>query len=480
MNITFNGSGRTSDQITFNDVPNIVTLTDDNYGNKATINLEFKNSLGAATTGNNQWNITILGESITNTTDYTNAVNKNFYISPTDAVSTAASVARALRNCAKISANYTIEHNVSRNVLLKARVIGDTQAASPVDTNIPNTHLVVTATQGTASSHYNGSKISLDIHAGDDYVTTLEKSWYGSGVSFNVTPVLNTITEEKKVKQYHIDVNAIKDGEYEDLGTIGNNYATVGYMCNQGLKYIDNTIFTIAGNYSRGTEKAGQENNTILYLAENTIPIAFYNGSEGGMYVDIIYLDSAYNQIGSGRTEWNNTDSSKRLWFEEYTLSYGYFQRATYVDLILGSDKLRYKIIKPRDMTEYVQRIEWINEYGGVSFFDFSGGKTETRDRTIQTYEKNIFGYYTDTINEQELTYDIDVRYNVTLKSHIMEKDGIWLFNSLIQSPKVWTEVNGEKYTIIIDSVSVDELENNNDLYEATVRYRYSQNATQL
>lgn len=480
MNITFNGSGRTSDLITFNNVPNIVTVSDENYGTEATIDINFKNGLGAATTVNNQWNITVLGESITNTTDYTNAVNKNFYISPTDAVSTAASVARALRNCAKVVANYTVSHNATTHVILKARVIGNTQEANPVQTNIPSAYTEVTVTQGTASSHYNGSKISLDVHTDDGYITTLEKSWYGTGVSFNVTPLLNTITEEKKVKQYHINLSAIKDGEYEDLGTIGNNYATVGYMCNQGLKYIDNQILTIAGNYSRGTVKPGLVNNTILYVAENSIPIAWYNGNTGRMNVDTIYLDSAFNEIGSATTTWTNTDSTKRLWFEEYPLNVVYFSRASYVDLLVGYNRLRYKVIKPRDMSEYVQRIQWINEYGGLNFFDFTGGKTETRDRDIQTYEKNIFGYYTDDINEQTLIYDVNVKYNVTLKSHIMEKDGIWLFNSLIQSPKAWTEVNGEKYTIIIESVSVDEIQNNNNLYEATVKYRYSQNATQL
>ena len=88
-------------------------------------------------------------------------------------------------------------------------------------------------------------------------------------------------------------------------------------------------------------------------------------------------------------------------------------------------------------------------------------------------YEKNIFDYYTDDMNELTKIYDNKVEYVVSLKSHLFEHDGKYIFNDLIQSPLVWTEINGQKYAIIIDSVSVDETDRNN-IYEATVRYKYS------
>ena len=166
----------------------------------------------------------------------------------------------------------------------------------------------------------------------------------------------------------------------------------------------------------------------------------------------------------------------------KYTLNhsgYAYFQQAFYIDLTIGNFKIRYKVIKPIKATEYYQRVYWRNSYGGISFFDFTGQKSETRDVETTTYEKNIFGYYTDSfadkpLNELEKAYDNKVKYTVTLKSHLFENDGKYIFNDLLQSGNIWTEINGEFYTIIIDSLSVDETDNNN-VYEATLKYHYSQ-----
>ena len=105
----------------------------------------------------------------------------------------------------------------------------------------------------------------------------------------------------------------------------------------------------------------------------------------------------------------------------------------------------------------------------------------------MSTYQKNIFGYYDSTrkdyrngsavnvpYNELNKAYDNKVEYSVTLKSHLFEEDGKYQFNDLIQSSEVWTEINGEFYEILLDSVSVEEQSQNN-IYEATVRYRYGQ-----
>ena len=113
--------------------------------------------------------------------------------------------------------------------------------------------------------------------------------------------------------------------------------------------------------------------------------------------------------------------------------------------------------------------------YGGISFFDFTGTKTETRDLDVMTYEKNIFDYYTSDMNDLEKVYDNTVKYTVTLKSHLFEKDGKYIFNDMLQSPVAWVIRNSEKYAIIIDSINVEETSNNNDIYEATLKYHYSQ-----
>jgi hypothetical protein len=192
----------------------------------------------------------------------------------------------------------------------------------------------------------------------------------------------------------------------------------------------------------------------------------------------VIYRNSLYEQIGA--STWvdpeAHADGDNRLVDTYIELDCDIMKNAFYVDVKIDSqqDFVRYNVIKPLKATEYSQRILWRNSYGGISFFDFTGAKTETRDVDITTYQKNIFGYYTDTMNELEKVYNNEIKYSVTLKSHLFENDGKYLFNDLAQSPDVWTVINHETYAIIIDNISVDETDRNN-IYEATVRYHYSQ-----
>lgn len=126
-------------------------------------------------------------------------------------------------------------------------------------------------------------------------------------------------------------------------------------------------------------------------------------------------------------------------------------------------------------MTEHCQRIYFRNSYGGISFFDFTGAKSETRDFELQTYNKNNFDYYTSDVNEREMLYDNDTKYTYTIKSHLIEGDARWIFNDMAQSPYLWTEINGQTYAIILDSISVDEVSTGNNIYEATIKYHLSQ-----
>ena len=245
-------------------------------------------------------------------------------------------------------------------------------------------------------------------------------------------------------------------------------------MVNQGQKYLDNTYWQYAMNFSRGQSRSPIMNNTILYVYQPTIPISFYRGNEGGGNITITYRDSAYNSVYVQELTWENTYSSIKLIDKELQLIENIMRTCFYIDVAFGSDTIRFNVIKPVQMTEYCQRILWRNSYGGISFVDLTGQKTETRELNLQTYQKNIFDYYTDPVNELEKVYDNDVEYQVTLKSHLFEEDGKWVYNDLIQSPEVWTEINGQNYAIILESVSVEETDNNG-VYQATVKYRYSQ-----
>lgn len=488
MNITYDnlGTGEATNLVTFTDIPNILTIADNDYGTFATLSITFKGNLGSVVTKDGEFYITFLGETITNTTTPAGSVNKYFYIGSVNNV-TAAYVARAFRNCPTIAASFIVQ-NSGATVTLKARAVGKvwTGMSNFYLTNIPSDYLTVTSTDGSSSSDLFGAKIDVDIYSedasGSFYVTTLEKNWYNGECSFDLSPVLTSFAKVGTTVPYTFKVSSLKGDTYSALGTFSDNYIAQGYMVNQGNKYINlnQTSLLFAQNVSRGSDKS-TDNNTLLYIYGTTIPFSFFSHMNGGMNITIDYRDSDGSLLESysGYT-WRNTDSSRKLW--DYTVDLAFntgmserFKQSYYIDLNLGGTQtIRYNVIKPLKATEYYQRILWRNSYGGISFFDFTGQKSETRDFELSTYQKSIYGYYTDYRNELDKIYDNDVKYTVTLKSHLFENDGKYVFNDLIQSPEVWTEINGEEYAIILDSVSVEETDRNN-VYEATVKYHYSQ-----
>ena len=149
-----------------------------------------------------------------------------------------------------------------------------------------------------------------------------------------------------------------------------------------------------------------------------------------------------------------------------------------FVDVVIpGIGTIEYNVIKPLRGTSYSQRVWWRNSYGGVSFFDFTGEREESRESSMETYQKALFDYYDDNINELDKVYSIDNTITVSMKSHLISNDGKWHFNDLGNSKDVWTRINGQTYKILITNVQVKETDNEG-VYEATIKYRYSQPET--
>ena len=472
--ITYNNrsTASASNLITFTDIPNILKVTQTESGSKQVISLIFNGNL-ASVSHTEPWYITIMGETISSVDSFSDAINRNFYLSSSNN-SMAASVARALRNCPSILTVYTIQHE-GNEVELVSRAVGTYDVT--ILTNISTTYLTRAITQGSSTAFpLYKAKVDVDVMSGDEYVTTLEKNFYGEEVAFDMSPVLTTLAKGGKTVPYSFILSTIQNdtGLYSELGRVSTNYITQGYMVNQGRKYITLGSDTIvAQNYSRGTEKE-QSNNTLLYVYGNSIPFSFYS-TNNSLAIDIHYLNSAFERIDGADFNYTKT-SSDLLANTEIPLSNALLRDSFYVDIEIEQtgETIRYNVIKPIKAAEDYQRILWRNSYGGVSFFDFTGQKTETRDLEVSTYQKSIFNYYTDPRNELEKMYDNKVKYTVTLKSHLFENDGKYVFNDLMQSPEVWTERNGEQYAIIIDSVNVEETDRNN-IYEATLKFHYSQ-----
>lgn len=464
--------------VTLTDIPNLVEI-DNSADGFSLASLEIEVSTGWSEASHvDPWFITINGETITGVDDFRNAINKNFFISSAN-TSTAASIAKALRNCPSLSASFTVR-SYENKVELLARNKG---AFTWSTTTNATAYTSFSATNGTVADELIGGTVEVSVlDDSSNFITSLEKSYYESGMMFDVTPVLTTMAERGKTVPYKLEVSATKnDGTYMSLGSITGNSISQGYMVNQGFRYIPlGTLpegWMIAQNVSRGSSK-GDRNNTLLYVYGDTIPVSWYHKTLTSLSVDVMYLSSAH---ATEHTETKTLTDTANRWLHnaEILLNSTYKRDAYYIALRFynGEDTfgyLVYNVIKPLKATEYYQRIYWRNSYGGISFFDFTGQKSETRDLEVTTYTKNVYDFYTQDRNEKDMPYENEVKYAVTLKSHIIEQDGVYVFNDLIQSPEVWTVINGEEYGIILDSVSVDE-DNRNNLFTATIKYKYSQ-----
>ena len=356
---------------------------------------------------------------------------------------------------------------------LLAKTIGSKWSGiNVIDTNIPTSYLDKQATAGTAYSILHGGKVDVDVYSGsssnlNNYVTTLEKNFYGNECAFDISPVLTTFSQYGKTIPYSLAVSVIgKDGEwYEQNGVTGNT--TYGYLANQSdkYKYINNVQMLINTNREQ-----------VRYVYGYTIPFSFLWGDGvGGFTVTIEYLDSAYNTIHTATVQYRTSGYDSHIVDTSISIPEELSASTYYVDIVIGNITYRFNVIKPLKAADDYQRVFWRNEYGGVSFFDFTGARSETDGVEIETYEKNIYDYYENPAFERKKIYSQDITKTVKLTSHLMEENGKWEFNSLMRSKLLWTIINGKTHYIIPKQMEVQEDNNYDNIYTATLTYEYSE-----
>ena len=472
--IYYNNVSSPSNMLTFTDIPNILKVSQPISGSKAVFYFDFEGNLQQSVTADSQYYVTFLGETVSNVMNPRDAKNKRFYISG-DKDGTAMSFARALRNCGSIAADFNIIHN-GKTVTLYAKTIGQkwSNIANYIQRNIPTDKLTTHGVDGNASSAFLGGKIDVNIfsagtYSNDAYVTTLEKNFYGDECAFDMSPVLATFSDFGKTTPYLLSLDLIReDGEWQALGSVTGN-TTIGYHANQSDKYKYAQGAQMLLNKNRGTN-----GTMILYTYNNVIPYSVLCGIDtGGWNVAVSVKDSAFNEVYSYASTSRRTSSNMIIDTSE-TIPQTAMTSGYYVDITIGTQTTRFNIIKPLKATEYYQRILWRNEYGGISFFDFTGSRSESDSVDIETYEKNIFDYHDNNEFERKMIYKNDYKKTVSLTSHLLEEDGKWIFNSLMRSKKVWTTINGKTYYIIPKSIDVQEDQTYNNIYTVKLTYEYS------
>ena len=473
MNITYNNLSSPSNILTFTEVPNILKISENITGTKCTIQFMMGNGLRQTVTGDSQYYITLFGETISNVMSPESSNNKRFYISD-DAESTAMSIARAFRNCGGLNADFDIFGNGS-TVEIIAKTIGKKiTTANYLQRNIPGDKMSVSVQDGSSTSILFNSKIQVDVYNSNaasvnNFITTLEKNWYGDECAFDMSPVLSTFSEYGQTQPYTFVLNVFRDnGEWQNQGTVSGN-TTIGYHANQSDKYMYAQGAQMLLNKNRGTN-----GTMILYTYNNVIPYSVLCGIDtGGWNVKVSVKDSAFNEVYAN-TSTSSRTTSNMIVDTNATIPQTAIKNGYYVDITVGTQTTRFNIIKPLKATEYYQRILWRNEYGGISFFDFTGSRSESDSVDIETYEKNIFDYHDNNEFERKMIYKNDYKKTVSLISHLLEEDGKWIFNSLMRSKKVWTTINGKTYYIIPKSIDVQEDQTYNNIYTAKLTYDYS------
>lgn len=501
MRITLNGIENPNNIITFTNCPTILTVSDSWTGTRARSTIEVKNLSSVRTP--DEYSIKVGDYYIRGTGDLSKSVGNRFYITSSNTLANRVLVARkivdAINSLGGITMSYRVWQDSDTNgqllpkVIVEAIDVGIAGVGISIKDIMPSGIITIDGTGGSITSIFNGSitnKIHVDIYKNNSPVTRinapnwtrgsfiaqLEKTVWGGTVSFDLSSIFNTESEIGTLSGYEIIVSSEVDGEITKLGDLKYIYATPGYLVNQGGSFIPKfTGCYLAQNVSRGNSVGGV-NKSILYVYYNSIVFSLYaDNSMSTVSCTIDYLNSSQASLG---TEKQNIFCGNNLNTFTLPLNQLLLQQSSYIDVnIPNVGKLRYNVIKPIHATDETQRICWTNSYGGTSFFDFTGTRTEERKTDIETYQRSLYDYYNSDRQELTKIYSKEVKITVTLTTHNIVKDGTWQLFDLQNSYNAWTTVNGKEYAIHITDIQVDETDVAG-IYTAQIEYEYSMGDT--
>lgn len=498
VTISYNNLSNPQNTVVFAGFPQILKITDLGNGSYAsrsmTVNQNIRNIQS-----NFEITLTFNGESIHSTQVLSEATGNKFYITnfDTDAnrLIIANSICNALRSLQNLPINYDIfldrdeNQQIAPRIVIIAKEIGG-------EYNIDYSH-TMTGTGATFLTHSvgNGSnsailkndgntKVCVDVYskhatigsnsviAKTDYVTTLSKIWYGETMYFDLQPLFSSLAEDGDAVRVDLTVYYVTDTNVTTLATYKEIFIGNGYSVNQGLPYLQFDNIYFGANVSRGTNK-GFYNNTLLYTYLPQLNFSLYSTSKlQDTAYKIEYLNSAYEVF---HTDFKRQDLNNAITEVEALLDPERFSRAYYLDLTIDDiGTIRYNVIKPIKATNEEQRVYWYNSYGGVSFWDFTGNRSETRKTKTEYYQKQLFDYYdTNRTSALNNVYDKNITITVNLSTHNIEKDGTWSLFDLQNSKTAWTYVNGQKYFITITDLKITESQVK-DIFVGQIEYEYN------
>lgn len=480
----------TNEVLTFSNFPQLVTVEGDASGTrtKASVDITFN---GSSTLSKEQYYIIINGVEVFGINDMEKVENNTFYFAPYENTTTnmamCYTLAKALNNTslANMYDIYTDRQVKSGNtydtttIHIVAKDYGTKYNIVQIDTDLPQYAFKYTVTESSDNDSLEGSKVICQVYIETDeakqsdneyavlpFAAELEKTYIKDKVTFDISPILSNYTKISKVIEYNVVLTYLKDNTLTLIGEIHNIYNINGYYMENGDEYISNDSMVLQ-NLMNGEIRPYTNSTKLYYYDRLLIPI--YNKER-------INRNITYDYCASDGTV-----------LKSVTRTYGFASKVDVVDYmtdydaneyyinvtIQGLGKLRFDNIRPLkygELTNYTD-IYFVNSMGGTSSVPFTSSIEEEFDVKSTTYNENLINHYNDYRFNTERVYTNEIETTLTLKTHIMDKNGIYAYRDMMRSNCITKIVKGKTFQLIVDDYEEEQVQKG--LYQITVSFKY-------
>ena len=449
MNITFNNQNQNGIYI-FDGQPNIITFEDGTYtGTPSRLTITCPDGL---TAGEEGVIIEVNGEQITSVPVQSDAGPREFAISDIG-MTTANNICRALRNVSSLLVNFSVYFGADRYGQGMVTVLAR-QLTTEVSGSCTNEYItVVSVPSGVQSS---ARVASVNVSKDSTYVATLEKTICSDRTNFDVSPIISSLTEYGRLAPVTFTTWTSDSDGNVSTGRTYNMTAIKGYHTEGQPLYLS------------GATMLQNVQGTLYIGAGQPLVFSWLNTASGDLDFVVNMLGSDYSTIGSTGATIERADNE----IVDVTIDMSSMSdEVWYLDLLLPDGKsVKYNVIRPSRLSEGNVRMQWRNGMGGISFFDFTGARTEKNNLEYDTYrdEGSSYGYYDAGMRYDRIKRNASNDIEYTLQTHLVKEDSLGIFRDLARSERVWIGEN----MVLVSSIEYNE--QSNGVYIVRVTYKKS------
>lgn len=435
----------------FSGQPNILSFTDGSYpsSSPSRLTITCPDGLVASEEG---VIIEVNGEQITSVPVQVDAGPREFCVSSVG-LTTANAICRALRNVSSLIVNYDIYFGEDRYGQGLVTVLAKQSVGYHLSGSCTDQYIEVVAVNNDNSSV--AREASVGITSDGKYLATLEKTVCSDNTNFDLSPVLDSVAEYGKVGQVTCRT-WLSDAEMNvTTGRTYNVSLIKGYHTDGQPLYLTGATML-------------QNNPQTLYISPNErLVFSYLNNTSSEVQCIVSVRDSAFNIIDRDNFDF----SGEGIIDCSFDISTLMTDNTFYVDVDFGGGQsVRYNVIRPSRLSEGNVRMQWRNGMGGISFFDFTGAKTEKNNLEYDTYrdEGSSYGYYGTGMRYDRIKRNASNDIEYTLQTHLVKEDSLGIFRDLARSERVWI---GDDMVLVSN---IEYNEQSNGIYIVRVTYKKS------